>query len=80
MMRVTAWAVAGTLLINLVLGLLAAAAFTVAPAALAAEPVRCAHEPAAHPQRTPNRAPSSSSGGGAPRPGYVVAVRMGWAA
>src|ERR1700680_93735 len=41
-MRVTTWAVVGSLLINLVLGLLVAAVFSVAPPARAAERARCA--------------------------------------
>ncbi len=76
-MRITAWAVAGSLLINLVLGLLVAAAFSLAPPAQAAEPTHCAGQHTVHPPRTPDRAPPS---GATPHRGYVVAVRMGWAA
>jgi hypothetical protein len=75
-MRITAWAIAGSLLINLVLGLLVAAAFSIGPPAQAAEATHCAGQHAVHPPRTPAQpAPS----GGTARPSYVVAARMGWA-
>jgi len=70
-MRVTTWAVLGSLLINLVLGLLVAAVFSVAPAR-AAERAPCAGGHAVHTTQSPDR----------PAPvhrGYLVAVRMGWA-
>ena len=76
-MRITAWAIAGSLLINLVLGLLVAAAFTVAPPAQAAGPVHCAGQRTVHPSRTSDRAPAPTP---PHRGGYVVAARMGWAA
>ena len=71
-MRVTTWAVLGSLLINLVLGLLVAAVFSVAPSAHAAERAPCGGRHPVHTTATPDR----------PAPvhrGYLVAVRMGWA-
>ena len=71
-MRATTWAVLGSLLINLVLGLLVAAVFSVAPAR-AAERAPCDGRHPVHTSPTPDR----------PAPvhrGYLVAVRMGWAA
>ena len=72
-MRVTSWAVLGSLLINLVLALLVAAVFSVAPPARAAERAPCAGRQPVHTTPTPDR----------PAPvhrGYLVAVRMGWGA
>jgi hypothetical protein len=71
-MRVTTWAVLGSLLINLVLGLLVAAVFSVAPAR-AAERAPCAHGHPAHITQTPDRPALVHRG-------YLVAVRMGWGA
>ena len=72
-MRVTTWAVLGSLLINLVLGLLVAAVFSVAPSAHAAERAPCAVGRTMHATQTSDK----------PAPvhrGYLlVAVRMGWA-
>jgi len=71
-MRVITWAVLGSLLINLVLGLLVAAVFSVAPAR-AAERAPCAGRHPVHITQAPDR----------PTPvhrGYLVAARMGWAA
>jgi hypothetical protein len=71
-MRVTSWAVLGSLLINLVLALLVAAVFSAAPAR-AAEHAACAVGHPVHATQTPDR----------PAPvhhGYLIAVRMGWAA
>jgi hypothetical protein len=71
-MRVTTWAMLGSLLINLVLALLVAAVFSVAPPARAAERAPCALGHPMHTTQTPDR----------PAPvhrGYLVAVRMGWA-
>ena len=73
-MRVRPWAVAGSLLVNLVLGLLVATALSVAASAQAAESVRCASQHTPHPPRAAERQPAT------PHRGYVVAVRMGWAA
>jgi hypothetical protein len=72
-MRVTTWAVFGSLFINLVLGLLVAALFTVAPPALAAGPTHCTATHAVHKADAPARSAT-------PKGGYVVAARMGWAA
>jgi len=71
-MRITTWAVLGSLLINLVLGLLVAAVFSVAPPVRAAEHAQCAG-PTMHTAQTPARAVLVHRG-------YLVAVRMGWAA
>ena len=71
-MRVTSWAVLGSLLINLVLALLVAAVFSVAPAR-AGEGAPCAGRHPVHTTPTPDR----------PAPvhrGYLVSVRMGWGA
>jgi hypothetical protein len=78
-MKMTTWAVLGSLAINLMLALVIAAVFSVAPtaqAAQAAEPQGCAAmHAAAHAKQPPARpAPAPSS-----RSGYVVAARMGWA-
>jgi hypothetical protein len=71
-MRVASWAVLGSLLINLVLALLVAAVFSVAPAR-AADRAPCA---VGHPMHT-----TQTSDKPAPvHRGYLVAVRMGWAA
>ena len=71
-MRVTTWAVVGSLLINLVLGLLVAAVFSVAPPARAAERAACAGGRTMHTTQTPDRPALVHRG-------YLVAVRMGWA-
>ena len=71
-MRVTTWAVVGSLLINLVLGLLVAAVFSVAPPARAAERAPCAVGHPVHATQTPDRPALVHRG-------YLVAVRMGWA-
>jgi len=71
-MRVRPWAVAGSLLANLVLGLLVAAAWSVAGPAQAGEPAHCAGQRAVQPSRP---SPPATH-----RHGYVVAARMGWAA
>src|ERR1700693_1625202 len=71
-MRVTTWAVLGSLLINLVLGLLVAAVFSVAPAR-AAERAPCAGGRTMATTQTPDRPALVQRG-------YLVAVRMGWAA
>ena len=71
-MRVTTWAVLGSVLINLVLGLAVAAVFSVAPAARAAEP-QCALGHSVRATRAPERSTVVHRH-------YLVAVRMGWAA
>jgi hypothetical protein len=72
-MRVTTWAVLGSLLINLVLGLLVAAVFSVAPSARAAERAPCAVGRTTHATQTPDRPAVAHRGD-------LVAVRMGWGA
>ena len=72
-MRVTSWAVLGSLLINLVLALLVAAVFSVAPPARAAERAPCALGRPMHTAPTPDRPALVHRG-------YLVAVRMGWGA
>ncbi len=72
-MRVRPWAVAGSVLVNLVLAALVATAVSVAASVQAAESVRCASQRTALPARPPERQPATS------HRGYVVAVRMGWA-
>jgi hypothetical protein len=75
-MRVRPWALAESLLINLVLGLLVATALSVESPAQAAEPTHCATQRAAQPSRAPERASAPATH----HRGYVVAARMGWAA
>jgi hypothetical protein len=72
----TTWAVFGSLLVNLMLGLLVAAVFSVAPSARAADLHGCAGSHAAvHVRQSPQRpAPAAQS-----HHGYLVDVRMGWA-
>ena len=70
-MRVTTWAVLGSILINLVLALLVAVVFSVPPAR-AAERAQCTGR-TIHPTHTPDRPALAHRG-------YLVAVRMGWAA
>jgi hypothetical protein len=73
-MKMTAWAVLGSLLINLVLGLLVAAVFSVAPVG-AAELHGCgaAHSPV---HARPGPAPSAPARS---HRSYLVEARMGWA-
>lgn len=66
------WAVLGSLLINVMLGLVIAAVFSVTPAALAK--ACSASQPAAHSKSTSAPAAPAASG----HHGYLVAVRMGW--
>jgi hypothetical protein len=72
-MRTRSWAIFGSLLISLILGLAIAAVFSVSPVATAADLARC---PAAH--SAAHSAPATRQPA---RPGhrYIVAVRMGWA-
>ncbi len=71
-MRTTTWAILGSLVINLMLGLLIATVFSVSRPATAAEPTACSAHAASHSRQAPAQ-PA--------RPGhrYIVAVRMGWA-
>jgi hypothetical protein len=73
-MKMTAWAVLGSLLLNLMLGLLVAAVFSVAPAG-AAELHRCTGAHSAVPAR-PAPAPSAPARS---HHSYLVEARMGWA-
>jgi hypothetical protein len=71
-MRMTTWAILGSLVINLMLGLVMAAVFSVSRPATAAESAQCpAH--AAAPRRQAPGHPARSG------PRYIVAARMGWA-
>jgi hypothetical protein len=70
-MRVTPWAVLGSLLINLVLGLLVAVVFSVPPARAAERPQCNGHTK--HATHTPDRPALVHRG-------YLVEVRMGWGA
>lgn len=73
-MKTKTWAMFGSLLINLMLGLLVAAVFSVAPAAHAAEPGHCAGAHAEHVKQSP-AAPARPV---ATRRSYLVDARMGW--
>jgi len=68
------WAVLGSLLINMMLGLAIAAVFSVSPPAQASEPQGCSHAAvrAGHGPAAPGRAASHHDG-------YLIAARMGWA-
>lgn len=72
-MKMTTWAVLGSLLINVMLGVLIAAVFSASPAARA-EACTGPHS-AAHVKP----APASPTHTPYPRHGYLIAVRMGWA-
>jgi hypothetical protein len=82
MKMTTTWAVLGTLLINLTLGLVLDAAFGVAPAARVQA---CAAPHLATPTKSTSAPTASTSAPPAPAPsghghhGYLIAVRMGWA-
>jgi hypothetical protein len=71
-MRTRGWAIFGSLLINLMLGLAVAAVFSVSPTATAADLARCPAHSAAH------SAPVTAQPA-RPAHRYIVAVRMGWA-
>ena len=75
-MRVRPFAVTGSLLVNLVLGLLMASALSAAVRAQAGESTHCASQRAVQPSRAPERASPPATH----HRGYVVAARMGWAA
>jgi hypothetical protein len=72
-MKTTTFGVVGSLVINLMLGVIIAAVFSVTPAVQAHEVAQCAMERAAQPVSTP--APERARAGG-----HLVAVRMGWEA
>lgn len=70
MMRTTTWAVLGSVTINLVLSLVVALVFSVAPAVQGHELARPSSNSAATPSvKTADHAKSDS---------YLTAVRMGW--
>ncbi len=71
-MRRTAWAIVGSLVISLMLGLVATAIFSASPPAGAAETAQCP----THGGRAGRTTPSQPA---YPRHRYIVAVRMGWA-
>jgi hypothetical protein len=75
-MRTTTWAILGSLTINLVLGLMITAVFSVTPRATAAAKAPGSPECSAHVAAPARQAPAQPA-----RPGhrYIVAVRMGWA-
>jgi hypothetical protein len=74
-MKTKTWGVFGSLAVNLILGLVIAALFSVAPAARAGEQRACAEHAATHAGPSAARpAPPAPS-----RPSHLVAVRMGWA-
>lgn len=71
-MRTATWAILGSLCINLMLGLVITAVFSVSPPVKAAELLRCPAHAAAHAPQAPPQPPRSGHR-------YIVAVRMGWA-
>jgi hypothetical protein len=75
-MRRMTWAVLGSLLVNLMLGMLVAAVFSVTPTARAAEVNGCASTHHAAPVR---QSPAPAAPGTPSRHSYLVEARMGWA-
>ncbi len=71
-MRTTTWAILGSLVINLMLGLVIAAVFSVSPPAKAAASTKCSAHAAVHTPQAPAQPARSGQR-------YIVAVRMGWA-
>ena len=71
-MRARSWAIVGSLVINLILGLAIAAVFSGSPTAAAAELARCPAQTATHSAPAPAQPARSGHR-------YIVAVRMGWA-
>lgn len=76
MKMTTTWGVLGSLLINLMLGLVIATVFSVAPAALA-EACSGPHPAATHSKST--SAPRAPAPATSSNHGYLISVRMGWA-
>ena len=72
-MKTTTFGVVGSLVINLMLGLIVAAVFSVTPAAQADEVAQCPLEHAAQPASSPAQDHPHAGG-------HLVAVRMGWEA
>jgi hypothetical protein len=70
-MRTATWAILGSLVINLMLGLVIAAVFSVSPPAKAAGLLGCSTHAAAHARQAPAQPARSGNR-------YIVAVRMGW--
>jgi hypothetical protein len=71
-MSTAIWAIFGSLCINLMLGLVITAVFSVSPPVKAAELLRCPAHAAAHAPQAPPQPPRAGHR-------YIVAVRMGWA-
>lgn len=74
-MKITTVGVLGSLAINLALGLLVAAVFSISPVAHAREVAQCPEQKAAQPAAQP-AAPAEHERAG----GHLAAVRMGWEA
>ena len=72
-MKRTTFGVMGSLVINLVLGLIIAAVFSVTPAAQADEVAQCPMEDPAQPASSPAQDHPHAGG-------HLAAVRMGWEA
>jgi len=73
MKTTTAVGIMGSIVINLMLGIVIAAVFSVAPAVQAREVAQC---PAQHPQHATSQPDAERGRSG----GHLVAVRMGWEA
>jgi hypothetical protein len=73
MKTTTAVGIMGSVVINLMLGIVIAAVFSVAPTAQAREVAHC---PAQHAQHTTSQPAAEHGRSG----GHLVAVRMGWEA
>ena len=71
-MRTRTWAMLGTLVINLMLGVAVAGVFSLSRPAIAAAAPACPANAAAHTRPTPAQPARSGHR-------YIVAVRMGWA-
>jgi hypothetical protein len=74
-MRTATWGILGSLGINLMLGLVIAAVFSLSPPVKAAELLRCSAQAAAHAPQAPAQPAQPARSGRR----YIVAVRMGWA-
>jgi hypothetical protein len=70
------WAVIGSLLINMMLGLAIAALFSVSPPAQASALQGCS---GAHPEVHAGHSPAAPSRALSRHDGYLTAARMGWA-
>jgi hypothetical protein len=71
--KATTFGIVGSLVINLMLGVIVAAVFSVTPAAQAHEVAQCPMEHAAQPVSAPAQEREQAGG-------HLVAVRMGWEA